>query len=266
MILLADFLKTRSSWVNEYGNTPAWSWFSLTHILILLLTIIFCVVFSYLYRKGDDKKRKLYQWILVGLMLLEEVQMFTISIATNQFEIGFLPLHLCGINIFFCIAHAIWGKNWMSEFLYALALPGALLALIVPTWTEVPPANFIFIFSTGYHIFLIAYPIMLLAGGFKPKFKNLKHVVYVLVPLAILIFGINQFTNHMATVTGDAKFWTSNFMFLYKPESLFTVLANLFHLEGMWYLLTLPFLLVLIWGLFYAPWYFLERKQNKLSL
>ena len=266
IFLLADFFKTRSSWVNEYGNTPAWTWFSLTHIFILVATIIFCVVFSYLYRKGDDKKRKLYQWILVGLMLLEEVQMFTISIVTNQFEIGFLPLHLCGINIFFCIAHAIWGKNWMSEFLYALALPGALLALIVPTWTEVPPANFIFIFSTGYHIFLIAYPIMLLAGGFKPKFKNLKHVVYVLVPLAILIFGINQFTNHMATVTGDAKFWTSNFMFLYKPESLFTVLANLFHLEGMWYLLTLPFLLVLIWGLFYAPWYFLERKQKKLSL
>jgi hypothetical protein len=55
-------------------------------------------------------------------------------------------------------------------------------------------------------------------------------------------------------------------MFLYKPESLFTVLANLFHLEGMWYLITLPFLLVLIWGLFYTPWYLLEKKQNKLSV
>jgi uncharacterized membrane protein YwaF len=266
MIFLADFFKTRSSWVEEYGDTPSWSWFSLTHILILVATIIFCVIFAYLYRKGDDKKRKIYQWIIVGLMLVEEAQMFIISIATNQFEIGFLPLHLCGINIFFCIAHAIWGKNWISEFLYALALPGALLALIVPTWTSVPPNNFIFIFSTGYHIFLIAYPIMLLAGGFKPKFKNLKYVAYVLIPLSIVIFGINQFTNHMAVVTNNFKFWSTNFMFLYKPESLFTVLANLFHLEGMWYLITLPFLLVLIWGLFYTPWYLLEKKQNKLSV
>ena len=46
MILLADFLKTRSSWVNEYGNTPSWSWFSLTHILILVVTVIFCVEFK----------------------------------------------------------------------------------------------------------------------------------------------------------------------------------------------------------------------------
>ena len=73
MILLADFFKTRSSWVSEYGDTPAWSWFSLTHILILLATIIFCAIFSYLYRKADDRKRKIYQWILVGLMLVEEV-------------------------------------------------------------------------------------------------------------------------------------------------------------------------------------------------
>ena len=263
MILLADFFKTRSTWVSEYGETPSWSWISLTHILILVATIIFCVIFAYLYRKGDDKKRKIYQWIIVGLMLLEELQMFTIAIATKQFEISFLPLHLCGINIFFCTAHAIWGKKWIEEFLYALALPGALLALIVPTWTSVPPFNFIFIFSTGYHIFLIAYPIMLLAGGFRPKFQNLKYVAYVLIPLAIVIFGINLFTNHMAEVTNNAKFWSTNFMFLYKPESLFTVLANLLHLEGMWYLITLPFLLVLIWGLFYAPWFFLEKKLAK---
>lgn len=267
MIYLADFFKSRSTWAQEYGaDAQSWSWFSLTHIIILLVTIVFCFIFAYLYKKADAKKRKILQWVIVGLMLLEEVQMFTISIATNQFEISFLPLHLCGINIFFCLIHAIWGKKWTEEFLYALALPGALLALIVPTWTAVPPWNYIFIFSTGYHIFLIAYPIMLLAGGMRPKFKNLKEVCYVLIPLAIVIYGINQFTGYMAEATENAKFWSTNFMFLYKPESLFTVLANLFGLEGMWYLITLPFLLVIIWGLFYAPWMIIEKKTKKNSL
>ena len=43
---------------------------------------------------------------------------FSISIATNQFEIGFLPLHLCGINIFFCLAYTIKQKDWIAELLY----------------------------------------------------------------------------------------------------------------------------------------------------
>ena len=222
MLFVADFFKTRTSWAEAYGNANSWNWFGLTHIIMLLVTVIFCVVMAYLYRKADDKKRNILRWVVVGLMLLEEVWIFSISIATNQFEIGFLPLHLCGINIFFCLAYTIKQKDWVADMLYGLALPGALLALIVPTWTAVPPNNFIFIFSTGYHIFLISYPIMLLAGGFKPNYKNLWKVGSVLVALCVVIFGINQFNAHMAAKTGDYVFWNSNFMFLYKNSICFS--------------------------------------------
>lgn len=263
MFLLIDFFKTRTTWTNTYGEGNSWNWFGLTHILILLTTVVFCFIMSYLYRKGDSKRRNILRWVLTGLMLLEEVWMFTISIATNQFEIGFLPLHLCGINIFFCIAYSLKQKDWIAELLYGVALPGALLALIVPTWTAVPAWNFIFIFSTGYHIFLICYPIMLLVGGYKPNFRKLWKGAVVLVGLCVVIFLINLFNNAMIEKTGNEVFWKSNFMFLNYPESLFLTIANIFGLKGRLYLISLPILLGAIWVLLYTPWVILEKKAIK---
>ena len=266
MFLLMDFFKTRTTWTETYGTGNSWNWFGLTHILILLTTVVFCLVMSYFYRKGDEKKRNILRWVVTGLMLAEEVWMFTISIATKQFEIGFLPLHLCGINIFFCIAYSIKQKDWIAELLYGVALPGAFMALIVPTWTAVPAWNFIFIFSTGYHIFLICYPIMLLAGGYKPDFRKLWKGAVVLVGLCIVIFFINLFNNHMAEKTGDTVFWSSNFMFLNYPESLFKTIADLLHMKGRLYIITLPVLLASIWAIFYTPWVILEKVNKKKEL
>ena len=263
MFLIIDFFKTRTTWTETYGKGNSWNWFGLVHILILLTTIIFCGVMSYFYRKGDEKRRNILRWVLMALMIAEEIWMFTISIITKQFEIGFLPLHLCGINIFFCLAYSIKQKDWIAELLYGVALPGAFMALIVPTWTAVPPWNFIFIFSTGYHIFLICYPIMLLAGGYKPDFRKLWIGALVLVGLCFIIFGINMFNNHMVDKTGNAVLWNSNFMFLNYPESLFLTMANLLGLKGRWYLITLPVLLGAIWVLFYAPWEIIKKVNSK---
>ena len=265
LVLLADFFKTRSTWNEVYGPTNSWNWFGLTHILILIATVLFCAVMSYLYKKADEKKRKTLKWILLGLMLAEEVWMFSISFITKQFEMGFLPLHLCGINIFFCLAYTIKPKDWIADMLYGLALPGAFLALIVPTWTLVPAWNFIFIFSTGYHIFLIAYPIMLLAGGFKPNYKNLWKVGLTLVCLCVVIFGINQLNAYIGTVTNNMAFWKTNFMFLYEPESVITIVANLLNLKGMAFLIVLPIMLVIVWTLFYLPWYIKEKRTDKMT-
>ena len=57
MFLLMDFFKTRTTWTETYGTGNSWNWFGLTHILILLTTVVFCLVMSYFYRKGDEKKR-----------------------------------------------------------------------------------------------------------------------------------------------------------------------------------------------------------------
>ena len=161
------------------------------------------------------------------------------------------------------MAYTIKQKDWIAELLYGVALPGAFLALIMPTWTAVPAWNFIFIFSTGYHIFLICYPIMLLAGGYKPNFKKLWKGAVVLVTSCFIIYWINIFDNYMIAKTGNEVFWKSNFMFLNYPESLFGILANVLGLKGRWYLITLPVLLGIVWALFYAPWIIMAKIQSK---
>ena len=54
LVLLGDFFKTRSTWAEVYGKGNSWNWFGLTHILILLVTVVFCVVMSYLYKNADE--------------------------------------------------------------------------------------------------------------------------------------------------------------------------------------------------------------------
>ena len=50
LVYLADFFKTRNTWKEVYGNTNSWNWFGLTHIIMLIVTVLFCVLMSYLYK------------------------------------------------------------------------------------------------------------------------------------------------------------------------------------------------------------------------
>jgi hypothetical protein len=68
----------------------------------------------------------------------------------------------------------------------------------------------------------------------------------------------------MAETTGNVTFWKTNFMFLYEPESVITIVANLLGLKGMSFLIILPIMLVLIWGLFYLPWILIDRKKKQV--
>jgi hypothetical protein len=54
-------------------------------------------------------------------------------------------------------------------------------------------------------------------------------------------------------------------MFLYEPESVITIVANLLGLKGMSFLIILPIMLVAIWGIFYLPWYLLDKSKQKIN-
>jgi hypothetical protein len=104
---------------------------------------------------------------------------------------------------------------------------------------------------------------MLLAGGFKPNVKNLKKVGLTLIILCAVIFGINELNYFIGTKTNNLAFWKTNFMFLHEPESVITTVANLLGLKGRSFLIVLPIMLVLIWGLFYTPWILIGKKKSE---
>ena len=92
--------------------------------------------------------------------------------AYGNYTPQYLPLHLCSINILLTAVHAVKPSRLLDNFLYVVCIPAAVAALLFPTWTALPAANFMHIHSFTVHILLAVYPIMLTAGGdIQPRLR-----------------------------------------------------------------------------------------------
>ena len=129
----------------------------------------------------------------------------------------------------------------------------AIIALVFPTWTELPVLNFMHIHSFTVHILLATYPIMLTVGGdIKPSLKRLTGCVLLLLGMATVVFLINLLLD-------------TNFMFLMYAEEGNPLLI----FEELWgsHLLGFPVLLPLVMALMYGTIYGIRvlQKNNDCS-
>ncbi len=181
--------------------------FGLTHILWLLAGLLFWVAACVFYKKLSDDKRKIMLAVLGGYIFLQEMAKNLVLILLGEFSWGYLPFHLCGINILLIAFDTIKQTKIVRSFLYYFAIPGAALALLFPNWTKMPVWNFFHIHSFTIHILLVLYPLMLVTTDqaqtdLKSAFKG----VGLLVAMAIPVYGLNLL-------------WGTNFMFLMQPDS-----------------------------------------------
>ena len=181
--------------------------FDLTHILWLLAGIALCVIACNLFRKLVEDKRKLVLRVLGGYILFQELLKNLVVCLLGEFSWGWLPFHLCGINILLIAFDAIKPTKVVRSFLYYFAIPGAMLALLFPNWTEVPFWNFFHLHSFTIHILLVLYPLLLVTTGqVDTSLKAALKGVGLLVAMAIPVYGLN-------------RLWGTNFMFLMKPDT-----------------------------------------------
>jgi hypothetical protein len=90
----------------------------------------------------------------------------------------------------------------VDNFLYALCIPGALAALLFPTWTKLPFWNFMHLHSFSVHVLLFVIPLMLTIGGdIKPDIKQIPKCLLLLLCMGLVAKGANLL-------------WRTNFMFL----------------------------------------------------
>lgn len=202
-----------------------------------------------LYRKLGEKGRRNFLYVMAALLIGFELLKHIGSAATGQWEWGFMPLHLCSINIFMCVINAFRHDSFSSEVLYATCLPGAFLAILMPTWTNLPFWNFMNIHSSNIHVLLVLYPLLLLAGGFRPDIKRLPKVFAFLVCECIPIFFIN-------------KALDTNFFFLHRTENN-PILLFFEKFLGDLYILGMPFVVAAVWIVLYLPWYIFKKKKTK---
>ena len=197
------FFKTKSGIPEGLGfNT-----FDLTHIVWLLIGVLFCVGACILYKKLSARGQKIMLTSLGVYIFFQEMLKNVVVAAVGEFSWGYLPFHLCGINILLIFFDTIKQTKIVRNFLYYFGIPGAALALIFPNWTSQPVWNFFHLHSFIIHILIAMYPLILVTSGqvemnIKSAFKSL----ILLVGFAIPVYFLNLL-------------WDTNFMFLMESDS-----------------------------------------------
>lgn len=182
------------------------NYFDITHMFWIGLFISYAIFMSLKYRQSDQKERfRLRQMMSLGIVIDEIFKIIVLCIGGN-YGVEYLPLHLCSINIFIIAYHVYKPNKMLDNFLYAVCIPGALAALLAPTWIELPINSFMHLHSFTIHILLATYPIMLVAGGdIVPNIKQFPKCILFTLIMAIPIYFVNVM-------------YDTNFMFLMRAE------------------------------------------------
>lgn len=155
-----------------------------------------------LYRKLDQKGRGIWRKTIALLLIADELFKLIPMLIMGTFRLTYLPFQLCSINIFVIAYHAWKPGKLTDNFLYTVCIPGALAALLFPSWTKLPMLNYMCIHSYTAHILLVMYPVVLTVNGeIKPRLRELPKSLLLLAGFALLAWVLNLW-------------WDTNFMFL----------------------------------------------------
>lgn len=181
--------------------------FDMTHLIWLLVGLTVWVAACIFYRKLSDHKRKIALKVLGIYIFLQEMAKNLVLILLGDFGWNYLPFHLCGINILLIAFDVFKQTKTVRSFLYYFAIPGAILALLFPNWTNMPVWNFFHIHSFTIHILLVLYPLLLVTTNqVSTDLRSALKGVALLIAMAIPVYFLNLL-------------WDTNFMFLMEPDS-----------------------------------------------
>lgn len=213
--------------------------YDLLHLLWLALFLVVTVISVVTYKKMSPKARQAWKISIAALLIADEMFKVVMLLIGGRYLPGYLPLHLCSINIFLIAIHAWKPSKLLGGYLYTVGIPGAIAALLFPTWSSLPLANFMHLHSFTVHILLALYPITLAAAGeLKPEVKKIPQYLLLLVAMAIPIYFINLLLN-------------TNFMFLMSADP-----GNpLYLFQQLWgnHLYGFPVLIIAVLAVMYVP-------------
>ena len=227
------------------------SLFGSVHLTWLAVFVILAIGLSIVYRKLSPKSREIMRLIVAGLILLDEVYKWVFLFIGNRYQHSYLPLHLCSINVFLVAIHMIKRTKIIDNFLYAICIPAGTIAMLTPSWTALPPTNFMHIHSFSIHILLAVYPLMLTLGGdIKPDVKMVPKCLLLLAGMGVAVLGINFLCD-------------TNFMFLMRTDDIgFLVLFENIFGAHQW---AFPILLPIVLLVMYTPVIIINKiKQSKI--
>jgi ABC-2 type transport system ATP-binding protein len=176
----------------NYGEIP--EEFNVTHILILVIPVLFIII---TYRLMRNKEQKQKDFLIVFIVFAAFFQYFSYP----HSGLSGLPLHLCNTAIVLMMFSIVFKWKGFFYFNYFANVLGALAALVLPTISGD-------LFSTGSmrylfnHWYVFAWPILAVAlNTFKrPTLKDMNKAIVVFTVYFIVIVFINAWFNNYQSV------------------------------------------------------------------
>lgn len=226
------------------------SHFGPIHLACLGILAAAVILGSLLYRRLGQQGRARFRKTMAVLVMADEFFKDIALVVLGLWTPEYLPLHLCNINLFMVAIHALKPSKALGNFLYTVCIPGALAACLFPSWTELPPWNFMFLHSVSAHILLVLYPVALtVAGDIRPSVKDLPRCLLILLGLAGLAAAANLI------IGGDANYF---FLCFAEPGNPLYIFEQAFgsHLLGF------PVIISGVLLVMQTPWAVADAMQN----
>lgn len=227
--------------------------FGSLHLAWLAVCAAAVLAGSVIYRRLGAHQRSVFRKAVALLLIGDELFKLIPMLIQGIFRVSYLPFHLCSINLFVIAWHAWRPGKLLDNFLYAICIPGALAALLFPSWTELPGWNYMCIHSFTVHILLVLYPaVQAVDGDIRPELKEVPKCLALLLAMAALALVLNLL-------------WGTNFMFLMRASK-----GNpLRWFQDNWgsHLLGFPVIIAAVIALLYGPLelYHKIRKTRRSS-
>ena len=181
--------------------------FGWKHLTMLGLVFFVTAWITIIYRRAEEIQRiHIRRTIAVYLISADILKM--IMLALDGIDVTYyLPLEICSFAAYAIVFDAFFPKKkFFSEMLVLLFLPGALMALLFPTTTPLPPINFFTIHQFSFHAMIIAYAFARFANGeIRITYPGMWKSVFKICAVAAFVGTV------------DVLFGR-NFMFLRSPD------------------------------------------------
>ena len=222
-----------------------WGWEHIAWLFIALaLGAAICLSYRRAGRRGRDALRR---GVGIAVLLCELLKDLNL-IVQGGFSIYYLPLHLCGLAVFFTLADSLRPGETLENLLYSSCMPGAAFALAFPDWTMFPAFSYHSTVAFTVHTLLACYPLMLVLGGdLRPAPRLLPRCLGILALLAAAVYVFD-------------RVFRANYLFLLAPAAGSPLEWFASFLGNPGYLLGYIPMLALVWGLLYLP--FLRKKTE----
>jgi hypothetical integral membrane protein (TIGR02206 family) len=225
--------------------------FSPTHIAWAVTALILIVLAIPVYRRQSPAARKRIMQVLAAVMVGDELSTWIWAAIMGCYNLqDMLPLHLCGVSVFLEFAAVFSGRPLLKEFSYALSLPAALLAIVMPGWYY-PFFSYRYLASALLHTLLTLIPVLIVWGdGFRPDYRRLPKCFLLL----LVFIGV--------AASADLLFG-GNYMFLctVPEDTILQVFYLWFGHPG--YIVPELGVMVILWVILYLPWVLADRKRQK---